>query len=123
MKNCHVCGFECDNSVELCPLCGADLSGAEETVEETEEAVIKNPVLLASFEDVVSAEIFKDILIDNNIIFSSSNNDSGSIRVVFGGGFLSEEIYVEESQFEDAQKLYDEFLNSEQLFEEDILED
>ncbi len=123
MKNCHVCGFECDNSVELCPLCGADLSVAEEISEETEEALIKNPVLLATFQDVVSAEIFKDILVDNKIIFSSSNNDSGSIRVVFGGGFLSEEIYVEESQFEEAEKLYDEFLNSKELFEQDILED
>ena len=123
MKNCHVCGFECDDAVELCPLCGADLTGAEDVAEETEEAVIKNPVLLATFEDVVSAEIFKDILIDNNIIFSSSNNDSGSIRVVFGGGFLSEEIYVEETQFEEAEKLYEEFLSSEELFEQDILED
>ena len=123
MKNCHVCGLECDEAVELCPICGADLSGVEESIEETEEAVIKNPVLLATFEDVVSAEIFKDILVDNNIIFSSSNNDTGSIRVVFGGGFLSEEIYVEESEFEAAQKLYDEFLNSEELFEEEIIED
>ena len=61
MKICHVCKAECDDSAELCPVCGADLTGdtGEETVE---EIILNNPVLLATVDDVVSSEILKDLL-------------------------------------------------------------
>lgn len=132
MKICHVCKAECEDFAELCPICGADLSGTEEEKEQenfsAEEIVIKNPVLLASFEDVVSAEIFKDILQDNGIPFSGNEEDGSSMRVVFGGGLVSEEIYVDNSDFEKANSLYEEFLESEpefdgEFFEEDFEEE
>lgn len=117
MKICHVCQFECDDAAELCPICGADLS-EEETEEEVvqEEIVIRNPVLLATMEDVVSSDIFKDILIDNKIPFSSSQGETGSIRVLFGGGLVGEEIYVDSEDFEKAEELYEEFINGEEVF-------
>ena len=127
MKICHVCKAECEDFAELCPVCGADLV---ETVEEnavnegeTEEIVIKNPVLVATLEDVVSAEIFKDILKDNGILFSSDNEDQGTVRVVFGGAFVSEEIYVDNSDLEKANELYSEFLESEQEFDGEFFDE
>ena len=56
MKICHVCKAECEDETELCPVCGADLTVGEEERSE-EEAVINNPVLLATVDDVVSSEI------------------------------------------------------------------
>ena len=124
MKICHVCKVECEDNVELCPVCGADLTeveAEEEIIEETLE--IKNPVLLASIEDVVSAEIFKDILNDSGILFSCSEANEEGIKVVFGGGLISEDIYVDEKDFEMAERLYAEFLESEEQFEEEFFID
>lgn len=122
MKTCHVCKAVCEDLAELCPVCGADLiSAQEEACENAEiEAVneIKNPVLLATIEDVVSAEIFGDILTDNGILFSCDDEEQdGGMRVVFGGGFASTDFYVDNSSFEIAKQLYDEFLESETAFE------
>lgn len=136
MKICHVCQYECEDSVELCPICGADLSGEtqeiftdeeivveEENAEEKETKTIENPVLLASLEDVVSAEIFKDILTENGIPYSSVGEDGdGSMRVVFGGGFSAEEIYVDSADYDKANELYSEFLESESKFDGEFFE-
>lgn len=115
MKICHVCNFECDSNAELCPLCGADLTAEE--IEEKEEGLLKEPVLLASIEDIVSAEIFEDILRTNKIPYSTGDSEENSMRVVFGGGFSSVEIYVDSSDFEAADKLYNEFLENEPQFD------
>ena len=129
MKACHVCKAECEDFAELCPVCGADLVRDEEEVAENAvEAValdeIKNPVLVATIEDVVSAEIFGDILTDNGILFSSnSEEEGGGMRVVFGGGFASTDIYVDNDNFEKAKQLYDEFLESEVEFDGDFFFD
>ena len=115
MKICHVCKTECEDYFELCPLCGADLTEEESEAAQTEEKLIENPVLAASFEDVVSAEIFKDILSDNRIAYSSGNEDGEiAIQVRFGGSFVSEDIYVDSSDLERAKELHKEFLESEE---------
>ena len=91
MKICHVCKAECEDFAELCPVCGADLADVveEEVIEETDEILLKDPVLLVSVEDVVSAEIFKDILKENNIVFTCEEKDNGgAMQVLFGGGFV-----------------------------------
>ncbi len=127
MKTCHVCNMLCDDNAELCPLCGADISdfeGTEETLAEPEEKVILNPVLLASLENVVSAEIFKDILAENGIPYSTGEADGeGTMRVLFGGGFVSEDIYVDSSDYEAADKLYTEFLENESEFDGEFLDE
>ena len=82
--------------------------------ETEEEKLIENPVLLASIDDIVSAEILRDILNENGIPNSSSEN--GAMRVTFGGGFVAEEIYVDSCDFEKADELYREFLESEEEF-------
>lgn len=123
MKNCHVCNAVCEDFAELCPICGADLSSHQEENETEREATkeIINPVLVATIEDVVSAEIFGDILTDNGILFScSEEEENGGMRVVFGGGFASADIYVDERDFDIAKKLYDEFLDSETSFDDDF---
>ena len=62
MKVCHVCKAECDDAAELCPVCGADLTAEIAAEKEKEEKIINTPVLLATLDDVVSAEILKDLL-------------------------------------------------------------
>ena len=127
MKICHVCQFECNDNVELCPLCGADLSNidnSDENIEEIEEIIICKPVLLSTFDDVISADIFKDILNDNKIPYSSSQDETGSIRVLFGGALVSEEIYVDETDYEKAIELLEEFSNSQEIiFDEEFPEE
>ena len=126
MKICHVCNAECEDFDELCFVCGADLTVTEDEAEvtsetEKEEILLKDPVMLVTIEDVVSAEIFKDILKDNNIIYASEEKeDGGAMQVLFGGGFVACNIYVESKDYEAADKLYYEFLETEQKFEEDF---
>ncbi len=127
MKTCHVCKALCEDNAELCHVCSADLIRETEENTETEEKAeiteITEPVLVATIEDVVSAEIFKDILKDNGILFSSDDEEeNGGMRVVFGGGFASTEIYVDNNDFETAKQLYEEFLESETQFEGDFLD-
>lgn len=111
MKKCHVCMTECGDNAEVCPICGAFLTEDDIVNEEQEEQlVIDNPVLLATFDDVVAAEIFKDILKDNGIPCTSDKPDGeASLRVVFGAGFAADDVYVDESDFEKAESLYKEF--------------
>ena len=117
MKTCHVCNAVCEDNAELCHVCGADLAAFEEEASE-KNMEISEPVLIATISDVVSAEIFMDILTDNDIIFTTGDDDDeGGMRVVFGGGFASTEIYVDESDFETAKQLYEEFLESETEFD------
>lgn len=121
MKICHVCSAECEDTAELCPVCGADLTVLEE--EAAEEIILNNPVLVATVEDVVTAEIFKDMLKDNGIPFSCGELDDGTLKVTFGGSFVADDIYVDDSDFERASELYDELLNSEPEFDEAFFEE
>ena len=117
-KKCHVCGAVCEETAELCHICGAELvDTAEEISDFEEEKTIKNPVLAASVEDIVTAEIFRDILSENGILFTCDTQNDGTMKVVFGGGFVAEDIYVDESDLEFAKSLYQEVLNSEPSFD------
>ncbi len=117
MKLCHVCSKECEDSAELCPVCGAVLRDISEGNEKPNE--ILNPVLAVTVEDVVSAEIFSDILKDNNISFYCDGEDV--MQVTFGGSFISQDFYVNEEDLDKAQELYKELLASEENVE--FLED
>ncbi len=120
MKICHVCGIECADDQEVCVICGADLSENEVVgAEDIENDIIATePVLLATFEDVVLAEIFKDILTENQIPYSMGEDDNG-VRVTFGGGFTADEIYVDKRDFEKAEVLYNEFLENPPEFSDE----
>ncbi len=121
---CHVCKAECEDGMELCPLCGAELKIELEEVPQEENDIINNPTLLCSFDDVISAEIFKDILKENNIPFSgSSEMGDNSIQVLFGGGFVAEDVYVSENHFEKANELLEEFNSQEIEFDEEFFDD
>ena len=122
MKICHVCKAECEENAELCPVCGADLSFSPED-EETEEIILKNPVLLATLDDVVSSEILKDLLNENGIPFSCDTEDEVTLRVTFGGSFSADDIYVDESDFEAANRIYEDFLNSAPEFDEEFFDE
>ena len=114
MKICHVCGIECDDSQEVCLVCGADLTASDEN----RERAVSEPVLVATFEDVVFSEIFKDILSDNGIPYSMGSEE-GAVHVTFGGGFAADEIYVEKRDFEKAEALYNEFMENPPEFSDE----
>lgn len=135
MKNCHVCGFECENDAEVCLVCGAELKTFEVYEQELKEAeeleakkaaeealIVKNPVLAASVDNVVAAEIYKDVLRDNNIIFTCDESED-AMQIVFGGGFSAQEIYVNEKDLEIAQQLYETVVNAEMEFGDEDFED
>ena len=124
MKICHVCKAECEENAELCPVCGADLTvNTMEETAETEEIILNKPVLLASLDDVVSSEILKDLLRENGIPFSCDTEDEGTLKVTFGGLFSADDIYVDEGDFERANQIYEDFLNSEPEFDEDFFDE
>ncbi len=135
MKNCHVCGFECENDAEVCVVCGAELKtfeAYEQALKEAEELeakkaaeealIVKNPVLAASVDNVVAAEIYKDVLRDNGIIFTCDESED-AMQIVFGGGFSAQEIYVNESDLEIAQQLYETVVNAQMEFGDEDFED
>ena len=135
MKNCHVCGFECENDAEVCLVCGAELITFEAYEQELKEAeeleakkaaeealIVKNPVLAASVDNVVAAEIYKDVLRDNNIVFTCDESED-AMQIVFGGGFSAQEIYVNEKDLEIAQQLYETVVNAEMEFGDEDFED
>ena len=135
MKNCHVCGFECENDAEVCLVCGAELKTFEAYEQELKEAeeleakkaaeealIVKNPVLAASVDNVVAAEIYKDVLRDNNIVFTCDESED-AMQIVFGGGFSAQEIYVNEKDLEIAQQLYETVVNAEMEFGNEDFED
>lgn len=117
MKICHVCLTECDDNFELCPLCGADLTSQNKEEAVSSQPEVINPTFLTKFEDIVSAEIFEDILNDNGIPTVSAENEEGSMHVLFGGSFFAKEIYVDENDLETAQILLKDFLENENNFE------
>lgn len=114
MKICHVCAAECADEAELCPICGAELLSEEQDIDMSEEIVIEKPTLAASVEDVVTAEIFHDMLREAGIPFTC---DESEVRLTFGGSFIAEEVYVDEKNLEEAQRIYEEVLNSEPEFD------
>ena len=121
MKICHVCKAECEDNAELCPVCGADLT-VNTKEEEAQEIILNKPVLLASLDDVVSSEILKDLLKENGIPFSCDTEDEGTLEVTFGCSFTADEIYVDDSDFERANQIYEDFINSEPTFDEEFFD-
>ena len=135
MKNCHVCGSVCDNDAEICLLCGAELKTFEAYEQEIREAeelaakkaaeealIVKKPVLAASVDNIVAAEIYKDVLRDNGIVFTCDESED-SMQIVFGGGFTAQEIYVNEGDLEIAQQLYENVVNAQMDFDDDDFDD
>lgn len=120
MKICHVCGAECTEDAELCTVCGAEFLPETADGNLPNEIVLENPVLAASVEDVVTAEIYRDMLRENGILFTCDEPEAGSsMRVVFGGGFVAEDIYVSEKDLEEAERIYEEVVNSEPDFSDE----
>lgn len=121
MKLCHVCNAECEDDAELCPVCGAELVLDEEENENADavEVIIDNPVLAASAEDVITAEIFCDMLKENGIEHTcDEENGETGMRLMFGGGFAAINIYVAEENLERAQEIYEKALESSAEYDE-----
>lgn len=130
MKECHVCFFMCDDKAELCPVCGAELGikddeKSDEAVNESEntENTIKTPVLAASVDSPVTAEIFADILSENGIAYSMDERGD-LMHSGFGGSYFALDVYVDEEDLDIAKELYKNLSENEFSFEDfDSLED
>ena len=45
------------------------------------------------------------------------------MHITFGGSFAADDIYVDESDLEAANKIYEDFLNSEPQFDEEFFDE
>lgn len=120
MKQCHVCLFMCEDEAEICPVCGAELKDEPETGDAASgnEAAASpaNPVLAASADSPVTAEIFKDILSENGIAYSV--DEKGDImHTGFGGSYFAIDIYVDEKDLDIAKELYRNLSENEIVFD------
>lgn len=125
MKVCHVCQYICDDDAELCPICGAELTEDEESLEEEAlEVVIDDPELAATFNDIVLAEVFCDRLKENDIIFSIEEPDlSSSMHMGFGGFYTEINVYVDKSDYDKAKEIFDDLPDISELEEADDFEE
>ncbi|MBO4692920.1 MAG: DUF2007 domain-containing protein [Clostridia bacterium] len=120
MKECHVCFALCDDDAVLCPVCGAELKNnvtdaeneAAAQEENIKENLINNPVLAASADSPVTAEIYKDILDENGIAYSVDEKGD-FFHTGFGGGFFAIDVYVDEKNIDMAKELYRNLSESE----------
>ena len=113
MKECHVCHFMCEDSAEICPICGAELTFEAEN---TETAEMENPVLAVSVDSPVTAEIFTDILSENGILFSVDEKGD-FLHTGFGGGFFAVDVYVDEKDLDTAKDIYRNLAESDISFD------
>lgn len=123
MKICHVCGACCEDEAELCYVCGAEFLSDDETDANIDgedfEAVLTEPVLAASLEDLVSAQIFCDMLAENRIPYSMGDDtDNIGMQIAFGGAFAEIDIYVDKANYKRAQEVYEQFMSEEQQIED-----
>ena len=117
MKECHVCHYMCEDSAEICPVCGAEILSAEEG--ESKPVEIVNPVLAVSVDSPVTAEIFADILSENGIPFSVDEKGD-FLHTGFGSGFFAVDVYVDEKDLETANGLYRNLTENEMPFEDEF---
>ena len=121
MKICHVCGATFEDYVDICTDCGATLmteeevKAAEEAEKKEAEALIKNPVLLETVEDMIVAEILSDMLKEANIRFYCE--ESASMMTGFGGSFMAVKVYVDERDLAAATEIYKNLAESNIVFD------
>lgn len=81
---------------------------------ETEAYDSKAPVLAAVIKNPVTSEIFQDILKENGIPFICRQDGAGgSVKLLFGGGIVPDNIYVSAENEETARELYRAYLETE----------
>ena len=109
MRICHVCNAEFDEDMDLCPVCGAEYrDDAEDGRDESsEKEVIENPVLAATVDNILTAEMYADALTDANIPYFTDEEQSGGMRMGFGGSFFAVQVFVDESNLAIAEELYE----------------
>lgn len=123
MKTCHVCKGECEDNAELCPYCGAELLPEEPCGEDTEaprDIIIENPVVAASVEDIITAEIFCDMLTEAGIPNTTDTENDSPIHLQFGGGFAGIDVYVPEERLDEAAEIYKKALEESENSSEDF---
>ena len=122
MRECHVCHYVCEDDTDICPICGAELQDNEQSDEKVDIKEIVNPVLAVSVDSPVTAEIFKDILADNEIPYSTDGNGD-IIHTGFGGSYFAIDIFVDEKDLDTAKELYRNLAESQIEFDDSFDEE
>lgn len=76
------------------------------------------PVLAAVIQNTVSSEIYQDMLRENGIPFVCRQQGAGGyIKILTGGLFIADSIYVNERDFERAKELYENYIVTDESAE------
>ncbi len=74
----------------------------------------KKPVLAAVIQNTVLSEIYQDMLKENGIPFICRQQGAGGyIKILTGGLFIADNIYVAPENLERAKELYNIYLEAE----------
>ena len=73
------------------------------------------PVLAAVIQNTVSSEIYQDMLKENGIPFVCRQQGAGGyIKILTGGLFIADSIYVNERDLERAKELYENYIETDE---------
>lgn len=76
------------------------------------------PVLAAVIQNTVSSEIYQDMLRENGIPFVCRQQGAGGyIKILTGGLFIADSIYVNERDLERAKELYENYIVTDESAE------
>ena len=104
------------SAAPLSPVSAEPETENAEQNENGDEVLLNNPVLAASADSPVTAEIFKDILAENGIAYSV--DEKGDImHTGFGGSYFATDIYVDEKDVDIAKELYRNLSENELAFD------
>ena len=83
-----------------------------------EENEDTQPVLAAIIQNTVSSEIYQDMLKENGIPFVCRQQGAGGyIKILTGGLFIADSIYVNERDLERARELFENYIETDESAE------
>lgn len=83
-----------------------------------EEKQDTQPVLAAVIQNTVSSEIYQDMLRENGIPFVCRQQGAGGyIKILTGGLFIADSIYVNECDLERAKELFENYIETDETAE------
>lgn len=83
-----------------------------------EEKEDTQPVLAAIIQNTVSSEIYQDMLKENGIPFVCRQQGAGGyIKILTGGLFIADSIYVNERDLERARELFENYIETDESAE------
>ena len=83
-----------------------------------EEKEDTQPILAAVIQNTVSSEIYQDMLRENGIPFVCRQQGAGGyIKILTGGLFIADSIYVNKRDLERAKELFENYIETDESAE------